>query len=97
MVDDADAAFNTDVILRVLTKLRDWHKSGRSTPGYVPGRGFDYLAKLTGVSLGRTDIRADIRKITAKHPNLFENLDGPNGWAILNILIVNKDERRDNA
>lgn len=72
-------------------KVHEWYREGRSLPGYNPGNGHPYLALL----LGRPDdsVGSSYFFIEKNHPQLYDQLLGPHGWAVVRALQEQKVQR----
>lgn len=83
--------------IRVYRNLQNWCREGRSMPGYSLGYGGPYIGYLLGLTSSPVDSSLNSKgyldledEITKAHPRIWEMLEGPNGWTILQMLIARK-------
>ena len=83
---------------KAAVQLHLWHAEGRSMPGYVKGNFRPYIAYLLGTLDSPINWRAqhDLDSLLVGHENLFDQIPGPHGWAVLQMLIARKGVKDDN-
>lgn len=71
--------------------LRGWYSESRRMLGYTPGEGGPYLGYLLGIDWYRNNLVTFTSKVNDL--GIYDQLLGPHGWAVLQMLIIKKAER----
>ena len=73
-------------LITMTEALYHWYEEGRRLPGYRPHNGAPYICYLLDVKYRF----GNVSQLDREHPGLMEAIAGPNGWAILQMLIARK-------
>lgn len=76
---------------KAATQLREWHREGKNIPYYKHGNFLPWLAKMYNGD-DYTDV-TDRSFFHKKHDKLYQNIYGPYGWTIIQVLIIQYRER----
>jgi hypothetical protein len=76
-----------------LHNLRQWCIERRDMAGYEMGEGLPYICRLLDIEYGDREHLAILSRIDREYTSFFDAINGPHGWAYLNVLIQRMKER----